>query len=149
MTVIPTTLAHARAIDLRDEDSAELAALDSTAENAVRIGLARGLWTETYIIGGEVAAIAGLVPQHLLSNVGCPWLITGQPVERHKRLFLRETAKRLADMRTRFPVLINYIDARYERSLRWARWLGFEIGAAVPYGPHGAPFRPVVLKRGA
>jgi hypothetical protein len=43
-------------------------------------------------------------------------------------------------------VLENFIDARYEAAVRWAKWLGFDVGAPVPYGPAGMPFHPARLE---
>lgn len=39
-----------------------------------------------------------------------------------------------------FALLTNYVDARNAVSIRWLRWLGFEIEPAAPFGIHGLPF---------
>ena len=146
IAIVPATLAHARAIDLRDGDRREIAAVGKTAEQAVADSLARSLWAESYMIGGEVAAIVGLAVPCVLGGIACPWLLTGRPVDRHTRTFLRETAKGVARMQAEYPVLLNMVHAEYRQALRWLGWLGFEIGPPRPHGPYGAPFCPAILK---
>ena len=36
----------------------------------------------------------------------------------------------------------NYVYAKNRRSIRWLRFLGFEVGVPQPYGPSAALFRP-------
>jgi len=36
----------------------------------------------------------------------------------------------------------NYVYAKNRRSIRWLRFLGFEVGTPQPYGPSAALFRP-------
>jgi len=139
--IVPATPAHAEAIELRPGDAREIAALGLTPRDGVARSLARSLWAETYLVDGKVAAIAGLAVANVLGSVGSPWLVTGRPVERHKKLFLRETRKSVERMRAEFPILRNFVHAEYAECIRWLRWLGFDIGPPEPKGPQGAPFR--------
>jgi GNAT superfamily N-acetyltransferase len=77
----------------------------------------------------------------LLGGVGAPWLLTGRPVDRHRKLFLQETRRGVARMRGEFSRLANHVHADYAEAIRWLRWLGFAIGPVEPKGPHAAPFR--------
>jgi hypothetical protein len=135
-------MAHARAIKLRPGDAREIAALGVTMPEAFVLSTSRALWADAWLIDGEVAAIVGLSVESLLGDEGVPWLLTGEPVERHKKLFLRETRAGVARMRGRFPVLRNFVHADYAEAVRWLAWLGFAIGGSRPHGPFGAPFRP-------
>lgn len=149
ISVAPATPADARALDLRPGDAREIAALGFGKEEAVARSLERSLWAETWRIDGAVAAISGVAATNLLAGIGSPWLLTGRPVDRHARTFLRETAKGIARMRAEFPVLCNHVHAEYRQALAWLRWLGFTIGPAQPYGPLGAPFCQVTMRTGA
>lgn len=144
--VVPATMAHAHRIELRAGDRAEVAALGLAPEEALRRSLARSLWTDAYLVDGEVAAIAGLGLPSMLDRVATPWLLTGRPVDRHRRAFVRLTRLRVDEMRREWPLLRNFVHADYRQALRWLAWLGFEIAPAVPFGPLGAPFHPVTLK---
>lgn len=139
--IVPATIEHARAIVLRPGDARELAALGQTTAEAFAFSTARPIWAETYLIDGEVAAMVGLsVHLSLLGDRGEPWLLTGLPVDRHPKLFLRETRAGVARMREQFPVLANWVHAEYHQAIRWLRWLGFDIGPPRPLPPHGELF---------
>lgn len=141
ISVVPATLDHARAIRLRTGDAREIAAMGLGPIAAFEQSMARSLWADAYLIDGEVAALVGLAADSLLAGTGAPWLLTGRPVDRHRKLFLRETRRGVARMRTEFPRLANHVHADYAEAIRWLRWLGFAIGPPRPRGPQGAPFR--------
>src|SRR5690242_18685418 len=113
-----------------------------TPLTAFEQSMARSLWAQAYLIDGEVAALVGLAVGSVLGGIGAPWLLTGRPVGRHRKLFLQETRRGMARMRAEFPQLANHVHAEYAEAIRWLRWLGFAIGPPQPRGPHGAPFRP-------
>ena len=69
ITVVPATLDHARAIDLRHGDACEIAALDLDPVTAIERGLARALWADAYLVDGEVAAIVGVSFETLLGDL--------------------------------------------------------------------------------
>lgn len=148
ITIEPATMEHARTIELRPGDAREIAALGMAKEEAVRASLASAVWADAYLADGdpstgsgqEVAAIVGLSVGSLLGGVGVPWLLTGLPVDRHRKEFLAHTRAGVARMRAEFPVLANIVHAEYPQAIRWLRWLGFAIGAPHPVPPFGAPF---------
>ena len=139
--VVPAAPDHARAIRLRDGDAREIAAMGLSPLAAFEQSMARSLWARAYLVDGEVAALVGLAVGSVLGGIGAPWLLTGDPVDRHRKLFLRETRRGVARMRAEFPQLANHVHAEYVEAIRWLRWLGFAIGPPQPRGPHGAPFR--------
>lgn len=140
LEIVPATIEHAERIELRPGDAREVEVLGLTMPEAFKVSTARSMWAHTYLIDGEVAAMVGLSVDNLLGGIGAPWLVTGKPVDRNKKLFLRETRAGVERMRAEFPVLRNFVHAEYAECLRWLRWLGFEIGPPQPKGPFGAPF---------
>lgn len=144
--IVPATMAHAEAIELRPGDAAEIAALGLVPQEALRTSLERALWADAYLAEGEVAAIQGLGLPSMLGRVATPWLLTGMPVDRHRKAFLRLTRARVERMRCEWDLLVNYVHADYAQSIRWLAWLGFEIGTAVPLGPRRALFHPATLR---
>src|SRR5471030_1366824 len=96
---------HAKAIDLRPGDRREIEVLGLTMPEAFAISTRRDVWSETYLIDGEIAAMVGVAANSLLGGWGSPWLVTGTPVDRHARLFLKETRAGIARMTTQFPRL--------------------------------------------
>jgi hypothetical protein len=138
--IVPATRLHARAIELRPGDAREIAALGETPEEGIGRSLARSLWADAYLAEGEVAAIAGLCMPSLLGPIASLWLVTGKPVDRHRKEFLALTRQRVAEVRKDWPVLVDYVHADYAEALRWLHWLGFTIAPPQPYGRLGALF---------
>jgi len=138
--VLPATLDHARAIRLRPGDAREIAALGIEPLEALRISLDRSIESHTYLVDGEVAAIQGCGLTALVGGEATPWFLTGEPVERVKKEFLRRSRARVIEMHARFGRLSNYVHAEYVEAIRLMRWLGFQIGSPVPVGPFRAPF---------
>jgi hypothetical protein len=125
--IVPATMEHARAIDLRGGDAREIAACGLSKERALAQSLACSLWAETYLVDGEVAAIMGLALSSVIGGHGVPWLLTGPACERHKRRFMVESRRQVARMLAEASPLINYVHADYRRAVRWLGWLGFSI----------------------
>jgi len=144
--VVPATMAQVHAIELREGDAREIAALGVGKSEALAATLARSLWADAYLVDGEVAALMGLILSSLVGGVAMPWLMTGAPVERHRRAFLQLTRARTREMLARHGTLVCNVHADYARSIRWLRWLGFDLGAARPIGPLGALFHEATLR---
>lgn len=144
--VVPATMNHARAIRLRPGDALEIAALGETQESSFAKALGRSLWAEAYLIDGEVAVIRGVILTSLLGGVANAWLLSGEPIERHRRSFMELTRAGIERLRGEHEHIVSCVHADYARSIRWLRWLGFEIGPAQPIGPLNAPFHTATLK---
>jgi hypothetical protein len=139
-------MAHAAAIDLRPADRAEIEALGFEPHEGLRLSLERALWADAYLVGGEVVAIAGLGVPSMLGRVAVPWLVTGKPVDRHRKTFLHLTRARLGRMRRDWDLLVNHVHADYAQAVRWLAWLGFDIAPAQPFGPRGALFHQATIR---
>jgi len=144
--IVPATIEHAGRIDLRPGDAREIEALGVGLPEAVEMSMSRAVWADAYLLDGAVAALVGVSVQSILGGEGVPWLLTGTPVDRCKRDFLRLTKAGVARMRRQFPVLTNFVHADYLQSLRWLRWLGFTIAPAQPFGINGALFHRATLR---
>lgn len=143
--IVPATLAHAAAIELREGDAMEVAAMGATKDEAFRTSLARSLWAETYLVGGVPAAMVGLGLSALVGGHGVPWLLTSPICEHHKKRFLVESRRQVARMLAEVTPLRNVVHADYGRAVRWLRWLGFTLEAPVEI--NGALFRPFGMER--
>ena len=84
------------------------------------------------------AGPAGTTPEG--KRVGRPWLLSVEDLKGYPVHFLRVSRDVIAEMRRRYDVLENWVDARNLRSIKWLRWCGFEIMDAEPWGPFGAMF---------
>lgn len=127
----------------READRQEVwASSRSTPEQALTKGLAVSSRAWTVFFGDEVAAMWGVSPAAILGSTGVPWLLSSPAVDRHPVTFLRHSRALVDDLHDGFPVLRNYVDARYIRCIRWLRWLGFTVEPPVPIGVHRMPFHP-------
>lgn len=146
--VVPATPAHAEALAprMRTEDAAEvLASLGREPLEALLGSLEASSEAWTLLIDGEVAAMGGAVP--FQTGAAIVWLLTGDLVERRPIVFQRTCRSMLAQLQERWPVLVQAIDARYTRAVRWAQHLGAEVGPAQSFGVGGLPFHPIVIRR--
>lgn len=94
----------------------------------------------------QLVAMVGIVPADLLSGLGVPWMLGTDLVERHQRALVRLSRSYIPSMRQALPKLVNYVDARNERAIRFLRHAGFYVGKDEPHGPFGLPFHPFIMK---
>lgn len=147
------TLAHVREIAprMRAEEVAEVwAAMGLTPAPALlRLMHASTLGSTPFgsravFFDGELATIFGVIEMADGSIV--PWLLSSDAVERHPLSFWRASKSILHDLRTIYPRMIEYVDARYTRCISWARRLGFTVAPAEPHGLAGLPFHPLAIE---
>jgi hypothetical protein len=146
ISVVPATLEHARAIALREGDRREIEALGLPPREGVARSLARSVWADAYLADGEVAALAGVALQPLLGGAAMPWLLTGRPVDRHRKAFLRLTRERTRRMLAEHGTLAAEVHADYREAVRWLAWLGFTLAPPRPLGPLGALFHRATMR---
>ncbi len=146
ITIVPATLAHVEAIELRDGDRREIEVLGVSPREGLAASLARSVWADAYVVGGEVAALVGVAMQPLVGGVAMPWLLTGRPVDRHRKAFLRLTRSRTRRMLAEHGTLVAEVHAEYREAVRWLTWLGFTLAPPRPLGPLGAPFHQATMR---
>ncbi len=101
-----------------------------------------------FLADGVPLCAFGIVrPSLLAPGVGCPWMLGTPLLDRHAREMLRETRRWVQAWRERFDAMYAWVDADYDASLRWMRWLGFEQRHIEPMGPAGAPFWRMAWER--
>lgn len=78
---------------------------------------------------------------HVAYDVGSPWFLATDRLYQHKKWFLRATPVFVRHMLDRYPVLMNYVDARHADSIRWLRYGGFVFDKYIPdFGYERRPF---------
>lgn len=129
------------AANLREADREEVIAQtgrDPSEAIAHSIAMSSPCWTAR--IDGELAAIFGCAPVSLIGPIGMPWLLGTPVLDRHPRAVISYSRPYLAVMFDAYPQMLNWVDARNERSIRWLKALGFRFHDAAPHGPLGLPF---------
>lgn len=136
-----TTRAHISAVlnDIRQADVDELwaAAMTTPEKEMIRhIDSAT-----TGLVDGVPVCVFGVTHTNDISGVAIPWLITTNRLEKHARLFLAHCRGVVMGMRSGCRLLVNYVDARNTRAIKWLRWLGFTLDAEpIAFGVQGFPF---------
>lgn len=146
--VLPLTAADIDAIlpDIRQADRDEIeGALHIPMRQALADALADHCKASKIVVDGAVVAVFGDSTHS--TEIGVPWLISTRHVERFPRAFLQVCKPEVAEMLTRHPLLLNYVDARNQAAIRWLRWLGFTFCEPEPYGPDGHPFHCFWMRR--
>ena len=138
--------------NLRDEEWDELwASHGKSAWDAVPITLHLSDEAFAAFEDDTLLCLTGVVPyfkNHLTSGVGSPWLLTTKELPKRPRRLLQWTKVFIDKWSDEYRYLINYVDARYTQSLRWAKWAGFEISPEpIPYGPFDMPFHEIKYMR--
>ena len=148
-TVVEARLDHARAMApvMRPGDRGEIwAAAGVDPLRGLKISLDASLYAWTWLIDDQPACMFGVGATSLLSGTGIPWLLSATLVDRHWLPFLKYYRPFLERMRADFPILTNWVDARYAAALRWLRWMGFQVFPAEPYGPFAMPHHRFELR---
>jgi hypothetical protein len=154
LTVVEATYRHALdlAFHLFEGERDELEAHFGGAPlDAVLRGLTLSAESYAVLDGSCVVAMFGVVPDPkptlLGGQVGALWFLTAEAFLRVARQTLRLARRVLPALLERYTALAVFIDARYVASLRLARFLGFALRPAVPFGAAGLPFHCAVLER--
>lgn len=149
----PATEAEARdlATRLRPAEIDELMAATGEDPLTVLVAAVRDS-TESHAVyfNDELACIWGVMPCDAGQTgvrVGTAWLLTSDLVERYAKAFWRLCLGLVPPLLERWDVLFNFIDARHEKAVRWAKRLGFRVETPAPYGVAGMPFCGFVVAK--
>ena len=78
----------------------------------------------------------------VLSQVGSPWMLATDMVEKLPRSLLKVSHAVVEKMRDLYPNHLNFVSARHTAAQRYLRALGYTIGDPIPYGMHADDFHP-------
>lgn len=147
--IVPARRAHVGLIApyIRKDDIAELASLTSLpVDGILEQHVGRSMEAYTAMADGVPFCIFGVAQATFFSEEAVPWLLTSVELEKHKKAFLIGSRLFVKEVLKTYPLLVNHVDARYTKALRWAKWLGFTVFPAAPYGIAGEPFHRIELR---
>jgi hypothetical protein len=138
--VLETKAQHVRdiALRMRLEEGIERVGLDK--EKIIRGAVKDASYTFTAMIDNEPACMWGIYQQTMLSDTAYMWLITTPLIEKHQFVFARRSQIYLQGLKQHFNVIQGHVDARFSRSIRWLRWLGFRVYPDMNDGTFRRPF---------
>ena len=126
---------------LRQSDAEEIrAAFGISAEDALVRSLKRAYVAMICHVDNKPLAVFGVGPLSVVTGTGCPWLVATDEIEHCKRDLLEASPQVIEQFHNLFQTLVNWVDARNKRTIRWLKWLGFHMEPAKPWGYAGLPF---------
>ena len=146
--VRPATEEDARFVGahLRESDRQEVLALGLGPVEAVTVSFAGSDVCLAGCIDGVPALIFGLgLP--LLGEAGEIWALGTPACGRAPVAMVKLGRVAIAEFLKVCPALENWCDARYDKTHRWLRLLGFTLGEPEPYGPKKALFRKLSIRK--
>ena len=133
--------------NMREHDKQEVnAATNMGIRNAVKTSVDLSSYSKTGLVNDELVCMWGVCPISLLSGSGSPWMLGTDLITEKQRIFLRRSKPWLDDIRKDYRYLENFVDERNVLSIKWLKWLGFEMNEAEPYGIHGEPFHKFTME---
>jgi len=105
-----------------------------------------GSYTYSFEIDGVLAGMCGFAP--LTIREASIWLLGSKEIDEAGIRFLPASRAWLNGIPPYPPVLFNYVPERRTQSIRWLRWLGFDIGEEILH-LRGVRFRRFALDRRA
>jgi ribosomal protein S18 acetylase RimI-like enzyme len=148
LTTRPATAADARflAPRLRAADAREVSAHYDDPHQALLEAISGSEMAFTARLGDEPVFVIGCGSSaEAPLTVGCPWLLGTDAADRYPGALTKITRHYVGLFKERWPVLLNYVDARNTASVRWLTRLGFEVRDPVEIGMHGEHFHPFVM----
>lgn len=126
--------------DLRVYDQTDVERVGLEVEETIRSAIRDSMFSWTGIKDDQVLCIFGVKCASLTSDEGYLWMVTTSLVEQHQFTFVRHSQLVVEALRHDFRRIHGMVDARYDRSIQWIKWLGFTIEPAVDF--HGRKVRP-------
>lgn len=131
---------------LRPEDLEEARAYGIPIKQGLLMSLDGSYEAWTGRVDGDLVTVFGIAHKSALSDEGVPWLMGTDLVDKYAFAFARRNKAMVKSWRARHPVMRNFVDARNKTSIRWLKWLGFELQDPVPMGPYQLPFYPFEMR---
>jgi hypothetical protein len=143
----PAVLADAALLAplLRAAEQAEVRATHRDVEHAILVSIQASAIAVVTYIDDEPAGIWGVSDLSLLGDLAMPWALATDVADKKPKAFYRECKKIIAGLRQHRRNLINYVDGRHEKALRWAERIGFEVGDPVFFGNDRRPFYKISM----
>lgn len=95
---------------------------------------------------GEPIAVYGYCGSKK-ENKASIWLLGTDKITENKKSFYAISKPGISMILNEYPVLFNYVDARFDKSINWLKSLGAEIKEAAPFGLDDQPFHYFELRR--
>jgi hypothetical protein len=129
--------------NLREADRCELVALEGQGIDPFHVisravTMSSHVWAFVRVADNMPISLFGVAP--MADHIGSPWMLGTEELYEHPRELVVFGRRYISLMTGAYPVLLNYVDARNEKSVRWLKRMGFQFADPEPLGPYGIPF---------
>lgn len=141
--VIPASIEHIAPIaeNMREADAIEVwLSARLTPYQAMKSGFEQSVKAWTIMQDDTPIGMFGVSSVSVLGDTGVPWLLGTDQMLTIKRQFIRESARYLGEVLNLYPRLENYVHADNSASLKWLKWLDFNLSGPFSVGPEMADF---------
>lgn len=130
------------ATNMRAEDRVEVLATSNRSPLEALVRSVNISETSVTVLHGETPlAILGVYVPNLLGDTAAPWLLASDFALEHRREFLRLSRPYVRSILQRYSYLYNYVHVDNSLSIRWLKWIGFQIAEEpIQYGVNKALF---------
>jgi hypothetical protein len=88
---------------------------------------------------GNGVCMMGVRP--INNDVGVPWLLGTDSLNDIKIFFMKISKIVISEMKKQFKLLVNFVDSRYDKSVKWLKWCDFKFdNDTVLFGTMKVPF---------
>jgi hypothetical protein len=133
---------HTMAATIRPDDLRELQA--SSCVSVTRClyrSLSRSPHRLAVDVDGKLAMLGGLTVHSLVGGVASPWLLGTTELDKAHGALTRLGMRYRDIALSLYPELVNYVDVRNRKAIRWIKRLGFTVHPdPIPYGPYRMHF---------
>ena len=141
------TKRHARELarSMRGEDKLEIwCSGHIMPEQGVRASINRSCeaWAVRALNGDLLCVFGVCVGQE---GWQAPWLLSSTHVDRHRLAFWKASKQILGHLRSKYPLMVQMVHARYIQAIAWVRRLGFSVDAPEQWGAENTLFCKIVL----
>lgn len=98
-----------------------------TVEMALAESAARSAISFSILVGDNVVGSFGIVPDGLLSESACIWLVGTDELGKIKKTFMMESRRVVNVWLTKYRYLWNFVPKDYHETIRWLKWLGADF----------------------
>lgn len=122
------------------EDRVELICQGISPEFGVDYSVQHSLEAVAIYVDGELTCITGLVIDDALGYEAYPWMLGTPALQKHPKKLMKYSNILIKRWLTKHPYLVNYVDARYTRAIRWLQHLGAKLEYLPEHGLYSRPF---------
>lgn len=96
------------------------------------------------LVDNVPVVVWGVMSPSITSGIGIIWALVTKHIESHPFVFARMSRIAIEDIRGNFREIIGTVSCDFQVSIKWLRWLGFDIGPRFNF--HGVAVRKIEMK---